>query len=165
MMFINKEQHADNSAKYFLSKEVLSEYIVTNIPILRSVGLDVSELTGNKIKMSAPLFDNRNHYGSAFGGSIATLGIVAGWAILTYKVKEEKVPTTLVIKSSHTEYVRPVKNDFHAEVEIDNNDWEKLKTKFAEKGKAGIEVTAKIISDGNVCAEQKSVYVCIKPKS
>ena len=163
-MFINKEEIPGQHGKYFLSKEVLSEYIVTNIPILRSVGLDVSELTNSKIKLSAPLFDNRNHYGSAFGGSIATVGIVAGWAILTYKVKEEKIPTTLVIKSSHTEYLLPVKEDFYAEVEVNEQDWETLKSKFEAKGKAGIEVTAKIISGGNVCAEQKSVYVCIKPQ-
>ena len=158
-MFVKNEEFPGKSGK-----EVLSEYIVTNIPILHSVGLDVKVLTENKIKISAPLFDNRNHYGSAFGGSISTLGIVAGWAILTYKIKEERVPTTLVIKNSHTEYILPVTDTFYAEVEVDDNAWETLKTKFTEKGKAGIEVTANIISDGKVCAKQKSVYVCLKPR-
>lgn len=163
-MFVKKEDFSGKTGKYFLSKEVLSEYIVTNIPILHSVGLDVKVLTENKIKISAPLFDNRNHYGSAFGGSISTLGIVAGWAMLTYKIKEGRVPATLVIKSSHTEYLLPVKDNFHAEVEVDDGDWKTLKTKFTEKGKAGIELTSKIISDGKVCAEQKSVYICLKPR-
>lgn len=163
-MFIKKEDFSSNYGKYFMSKEVLSEYIVTNIPILRSVGLDVNELLENHIKISAPLVDNKNHYGSAFGGSIATVGIVAGWAILTYKIKEERVPATLVIKSSHTDYIRPVKNNFHAEVTIDEEAWESLKTKFETKGKSGIEVISNIISDGEICAEQKSVYVCIPKK-
>jgi thioesterase domain-containing protein len=126
--------------------------------------LEVSELTENKIKISAPLFDNRNHYGSAFGGSIATLGIVAGWAILTYKIKEENIPATLVIKSSNTEYLLSVKDKFYAEVTIEEPKWESLKTKFAEKNKAGMEVTAEIISEGKVCARQKSVYVCLNSK-
>ena len=76
-MFVKKDGFPGKYGKYFLSKEVLTEYIVFNIPILNSVGLEVSELTENKIKISAPLFDNRNHYGLAFGGSIATPGIVA----------------------------------------------------------------------------------------
>jgi len=83
--------------------------------------------------------------------------------LLTFKIKEEQVPGTLVIKNSHTEYLSPIKDNFHAEVSIEGKDWETLKTKFASKGKAGIEITSKIFSDGKVCAEQKSVYVCIKP--
>lgn len=163
-MFVKKDGFPGKYGKYFLSKEVLTEYIVSNIPILHSVGLEVSELTENKIKISAPLFDNRNHYGSAFGGSIATLGIVAGWAILIYKIKEENIQATLVIKSSNTEYLLPIKDNFYAEVSIKEIDWEKLKTKFISKQKAGIEVTADIISEGKVCARQKSVYVCLNPK-
>jgi thioesterase domain-containing protein len=163
-MFVKKDGFPGKYGKYFLSKEVLTEYIVSNIPILHSVGLEVSELTENKIKISAPPFDNRNHYGSAFGGSIATLGIVAGWAILTYKIKEENIPATLVIKSSNTEYLLSVKDKFYAEVTIEEPKWESLKTKFAEKNKAGMEVTAEIISEGKVCARQKSVYVCLNSK-
>lgn len=164
-MFVKNEELSGEHGKIFISKEDLTEYILANIPILHSVGLKVTELTKSKIKISAPLYDNRNHYGSAFGGSIATLGIVAGWAVLTYKIKEEKVPAILVIKNSHTEYIKPITENFDAEVIINNADWESLKSKFALNGKAGIEVTAKIISNGIVCAEQKSVYVCIKPKS
>jgi thioesterase domain-containing protein len=161
-MFIKNEEFPKKSEKFIGDEEELTQYILENIPILNSVSLSVSDLTENSIKLTAPLYENRNHYGSAFGGSIATVGIVAGWAILTYKIKEEKVPTTLVIKNSHTEYKRPVKDEFYAEVIIDNTDWQKLKNKFSEKGKAGIEVTSKIISNGEICTEQKSVYVCIE---
>lgn len=162
-MFIKKEEVSKQTEKYAADAKKLNEYILSNIPILTSVNLSVTDITENSIKLFAPLYENRNHYGSAFGGSIATIGIVAGWAILTYKIKEEKVPATLVIKSSHTEYKRPVKDEFYAEVKIENNDWENLKTKFTEKGKSGLEVTSRIISNGEVCAEQKSVYVCITP--
>ncbi len=160
-MFIKKEEFSTRSEKLAKDAEKLNEYILSNIPILTSVNLSVKELTENSIKLTAPLYENRNHYGSAFGGSIATLGIVAGWAILTYKIKEEEVPATLVIKSSHTEYKRPVTNEFYAEVIIEDDDWYKLKNKFLEKGKSGLEVTSRIISNGELCAEQKSVYVCI----
>lgn len=160
-MFIKKEEFSNQLDKYTADAKTLTEYILENIPILNYTKIEVTELTENSIKLSAPLYENRNHYGSAFGGSIATIGIVAGWAILTYKIKEEKIPTTLVIKNSHTEYKRPVKDEFYAEVIIENSDWQNLKDKFSEKGKAGMELTSKIISNGEICAEQKSVYVCI----
>lgn len=162
-MFIKKEEFSVRSEKLVKDAKELTKYILSNIPVLTSVNLTVTELTENSISLTAPLYENRNHYGSAFGGSIATVGIVAGWAILTYKIKEEKVPTTLVIKNSHTEYMRPVKDEFYAEVKIDDENWKTLKNKFAEKGKAGLEVTSRIISNGEICAEQKSIYVCIQP--
>ena len=162
-MFVNEEDYPKKNEKFIGDEEELTQYILNNIPILNSVNLTVEDLSESSIKLSAPLYENRNHYGSAFGGSIATIGIVAGWAILTYKIREEKIPTTLVIKNSHTEYMRPVKENFYAEVRIEPADWENLKTKFTEKGKAGMEVTSRIISNGEICAEQKSVYVCIQP--
>ncbi len=162
-MFIKEEEFPKKNEKFVGDEEELTQYILDNIPILNSVKLTVEDLSRNSIKLHAPLHENRNHYGSAFGGSIATIGIVAGWAILTYKIQEEKVPTTLVIKNSHTEYMRPVKDEFYAEVDIEEKDWEALKNKFNSKGKAGMEVTSRIISNGKLCAEQKSVYVCIQP--
>ena len=162
-MFIKNETFSKQTEKYINDAKTLTAYILDNIPVLNHIKLTVSELSENTIKLTAPLYENRNHYGSAFGGSIATIGIVAGWAILTYKIHEEKVPATLVIKNSHTEYKRPVKDEFSAEVIIKPAEWEQLKSKFAEKGKAGLEVTSRIISRGEICAEQKSVYVCIQP--
>ncbi|MDZ7767274.1 MAG: YiiD C-terminal domain-containing protein [Melioribacteraceae bacterium] len=93
-MFIKKEEVSKQTEKFAADAKKLNEYILSNIPILSSVNLSVTDLTEDSIKLSAPLYENRNHYGSAFGGSIATIGIVAGWAILTYKIKEEKVPAT-----------------------------------------------------------------------
>lgn len=163
-MFIKREDLSKPVQTLITDADSLTDYILSNIPILKHSKLSVAKLTDNTIKLSAPLYENRNHYGSAFGGSIATIGIVAGWAILTYKIKKENIPTTLVIKSSHTEYKLPVQNDFYAEVIIEQNEWNNFKSKISEKGKAGISVTSKIISNGNICSEQQSIYVGIQPK-
>ena len=164
-MFIKEESFGNKKNKFTQHAEKLTSYIRENIPVLQSLDIKVISLKESEIKISAPLYENRNHYGSAFGGSIATVGIVAGWAILQYKIFEEELPAKLVIQQSNTKYLSAVMEDFHAHTVINPDEWASFKESFYSKGKARLKVTTQIVSGGKIAAKQEGLYVALQSRN
>ena len=158
-MFVKKET-AENGKLKTTKAEELKSYIRGNIPLTDFMDFNIDELTDYSIIVSVPIKPNGNHYNTAFGGSIATLGILCGWALLHSKMIEEKVNGTIVIKQSNTKYIAPARTDFQASCEdLTFEKWQNFKTDLAQNGKAELTLHSVLISDGNLTAKQESVYV------
>ena len=109
----------------------LQNYIRSNIPITDYMNFHVEELQSYSIKLSAPIKPNDNHYGTAFGGSLATLGILAGWSILHFRATEENLKCVLVIQEGSMKYIRPALTDFEATCDTLNEElWNEFKNNF-----------------------------------
>ena len=59
-----------------------------------------------------PLQPNLNHRKTAFGGSIATMGIIASWTLVWLKLKDCGLDHRIVIQNSSTSYLTPIEQDF-----------------------------------------------------
>ena len=57
----------------------LEKRILTDIPLARHIGVRVVEFDGSSLALGAPLAANSNHKGTAFGGSLFSLAVLAGW--------------------------------------------------------------------------------------
>src|SRR5262247_202907 len=84
------------------------------IPLTRSIDVRVRRFDGTALTLSAPLAANSNHKGTAFGGSLFSLAVLAGWGLLALKLEERNLHAELVIQDSHVEYLAPVRGDFSA---------------------------------------------------
>ena len=62
------------------------------IPITNHLGLQVSSYENETLRLFAPLQENINHKASAFGGSIYSVCVLAGWGLLYLKMKEGLFP-------------------------------------------------------------------------
>lgn len=116
-------------------------YLKKNIPMAEAMDIRLESDSPEKLILSAPYGPNRNHHGSAFGGSIATLMILAGWFRIQSFLDEEFEHSLAVIVRNEITYRSPIEGDIFARVhpvEVD------LLTGFREimekKGKALIEV-------------------------
>ncbi|RYG33271.1 thioesterase, partial [bacterium] len=65
-----------------MSPEAFAEYLHTSIPITSAMGIEVREVAP-ALRLAMPLAPNGNHYGSAFGGSLAALLTATAWARAT----------------------------------------------------------------------------------
>ncbi|OGU34579.1 MAG: hypothetical protein A2068_05510 [Ignavibacteria bacterium GWB2_35_6b] len=158
-MFIKKEDVEFGKSK-IENAEKLKSYIRSNIPLTDFMDFNIDELTDFSIKVSVPIKPNGNHYNTAFGGSIATLGILCGWALLHSKMLEEKVSGTIVIKQSTTKYIAPARTDFEAAcTDLTKESWENFKTELSQNEKSTLTLHSILSSDGNLIAKQESVYV------
>lgn len=93
---------------------LLEKRIYTDIPLARHIGVRVSHFDGQSLVLSAPLAANSNHKGTAFGGSLFSLAVLAGWGLLTLKLAERGVEGELVIQDSKVSYLLPVTGDIVA---------------------------------------------------
>ena len=89
----------------------VTHYLHSEIPLTRAMGVAVTAWDGATVTVRAPLALNQNHADTAFGGSIASLGIVAGYTSLYLLLRDRNISTRILIQKSAVEYHRPVDDD------------------------------------------------------
>lgn len=140
----------------------LQKFLESEIPLLGHMGIQISVMENERLRLTAPLGPNSNHHGTGFGGSIATLGIAAGWALLHLKLLEEDGSYTLVIQNNETEYLAPVRADFEAVSELpDATAWQDFIDRLRKKGRARLEISATTYCQDEVVARHRCRYAAI----
>lgn len=86
----------------------LEEFLHRQIPLSRAMGLHVVESSAHRLVLEAPLEPNRNHLGTAFGGSLHALPTLACYAALWTILREASLDGHVVIKRSQVHYRQPV---------------------------------------------------------
>ncbi len=155
-MYIQNENKALSNKK----ASDLQNYIRSNIPVADYMNFIVEDLHEYSIKLSAPIKPNDNHYGTAFGGSLATLGILAGWSILHFRAAEENLKCVLVIQEGSMKYIRPARTDFEAVCNTLNEKlWNEFKNGLQENGKARISMFTNLYSQRELIATHNGIFV------
>jgi thioesterase domain-containing protein len=140
----------------------ITKYLRSQIPLTAAMEISAAASDGKSLTITAPLPPNRNHTDTAFGGSLSTLGIVAGWTLLHVALDDAKISAKLLIQCSATEFLRPADADLSATCEFP--DAESLKTfltAVTSRRRGKIELTAKIHSGKTLVATHKGTYVAI----
>jgi len=101
-----------------LSATQLENRILSDIPLARHIGVRVVQFDGHALVLSAPLAVNSNHKGTAFGGSLFSLAVLAGWGLITLKLAERGVEGELVIQESRVSYLLPVTGELVARASL-----------------------------------------------
>lgn len=60
-----------------MTPEALRTYLHDHIPLSRAMAVEVVEASANHVLLEAPLAPNINMHGTMFGGSSATLALLA----------------------------------------------------------------------------------------
>ena len=129
---------------HLLIKE-LQAVLNSEIPLTNAIGIKVIKYTGNAIQISAPLENNINHKSTAFGGSLYSVSVLAGWSLVYALLIENKLEGHIVIHESNIRFLKPVNDTITAHCEFDN---ELHKNRFLKgynrKGIARIKLTSVI---------------------
>ncbi|GCE31096.1 hypothetical protein KDA_65800 [Dictyobacter alpinus] len=92
----------------------LQALLYKEIPITQHFHLTVGAYNERMLRLDAPLAENVNHAGTAFGGSLSALLTLAGWSMVWFVLQECNVTGEIVIQDSSCKYLHPVKRDFSA---------------------------------------------------
>ena len=121
--------------------DALLHFIRTKIPLARAMELHLHHYDTDSITLAAPLAPNVNDKGCAFGGSLASLMTLAGWALVELALQKTGERCDVFVGESTVRYLDPVWNDFHAQATLaEGSDWETFFRTLQERGKARIEV-------------------------
>ncbi len=131
--------------------EIASIYkkeLLESIPVVSGMNVDIMDVDENSIWLKAPLKTNFNYEGTAFGGSLNTLGILSCYLLAHHLMRKEGVEfKSLVIQDSSIKYIRPVRSDFTAKSFVANGQDLAFLKMLRKKGLGRISLSSKIFDD------------------
>ena len=84
--------------------EALVDYLHQHIPLCRAMQIKLGGVDETGLTLTAPLSLNHNDKGSAFGGSLATLCTLSGWAAVSFLCRDAGLAVDMLISESHLNY-------------------------------------------------------------
>lgn len=132
-----------------LLADELLRFIRDKIPLARAMDLRLHRYDADGLALAAPLAPNVNDKGCAFGGSLASVMTLAGWALVELELKRRGEDCDVFVGDSHVRYLEPVWDDFRAEARLaEDADFATFFTTLAERGKARIDVRCQVPGSG-----------------
>lgn len=141
----------------------LERYLREHIPLTGAMGVRVQEAAPDRVLLFAPLGPNINHRDTVFGGSAASLAVLAAWALLHLRLQAAGIEAALVIQRNEMRYERPIPGDFTASCELaDGAQWERFRSTLARRGRARIELPAVLWHEGEPAARFSGEFVALR---
>jgi thioesterase domain-containing protein len=94
--------------------DYLQTRITNEFPLARHMGIVVERADDGGIVLCAPLAANANYKGTAFGGSLFSVAVLAGWAWVTRYLATTQFNADTVIQESAIRYLAPVHGTLRA---------------------------------------------------
>lgn len=143
-------------------EDALARYLAEQIPLSAAMDVHVEVASPARVLLSAPLAPNVNHRGTAFGGAISSLAILAGWSWLWVVLRERAVLPELVIRTSTIDFVRAIESEFAAELRPPSDEaFARFLRGLEDHGKGRIELSVEVLGAGEVAARFVGTYVAI----
>jgi thioesterase domain-containing protein len=141
----------------------IEAYLYEHIPISKAIGVKVDYASPHKVILSAPFANNINHKQTVFGGSLHAVATLACWSLLHLNLKDERNPQIqIVITKSEINYYAPVDSDFEVECLIpDNSAWQRFLKVLHLKGKARIQLSARIYHKERLSVDYKAIFAAL----
>lgn len=143
----------------------LDTFLNEHLPLARAAGVEVDTYDGHCLQVSAPLLSNINDKGTAFGGSLYNLCVIAAWGMTDLKAKELNLAGDIVIAKGEINYLRPLRSRLIAQAFApDQTMLEKARHSYAARGKAVFSIHVEIRDEEKqLCAEFTGKYAVLKP--
>jgi thioesterase domain-containing protein len=141
----------------------LENSLLTKIPLVRAMGIRVAGYDGITLVLRAPLGRNVNDKGTAFGGSLYSLAVLAGWGLLSIKLREENLAGDVVIHESAVTYRLPVTGDLEASCSIPGESkYSSFVEDFRVTGKGTITLEVRIMRGSRAAVKFTGNYVAYR---
>ncbi len=132
------------------------------IPLLEAMQLSFVDYGDLSLTMQAPLAPNINNKGTAFGGSIASICLFAGWAVSTLAFVDRGIDNTeIVVWKNDMTFERPARGLLRVRAWIEPDDFETCLAQLREPGAGRVrfDIHAEIAHDNDRCAKMQGAYV------
>lgn len=141
-----------------MSPEALTAQLHATIPLTAAMATEVRSFDGQRLEISAPLDANRNLHGTAFGGSLATLGILGGWSLVASALDALGIRARIVVQHSECEFREPVSADFVAVSELPAAEWPRFVATLRRHRRARVAIETTILAEHRTMASHRGRY-------
>ena len=147
-----------------MTPEALRTYLHDHIPLSRAMAVEVLEASAAHVLLEAPLEPNINMHGTMFGGSSATLALLAAWSVMHLKLETSGIAGQLVIHRTATEYALPIAGPAQASAHLDEANWPGFLQTFHRRGRARLTVASELLFEGEIAGRLTGEFVAISER-
>ena len=127
----------------------INDYLNRYVPLFLAMQARLERCDAAGLSMVAPLAPNINDKNIAFGGAMAALAALTGWALTRTTLNEHGETAEIVITESTQKFLRPVRGDLVTECpRPDAEAVERFIQRYRQHGKARWTVEVVIRADG-----------------
>ncbi|KFL30794.1 thioesterase [Devosia riboflavina] len=144
-----------------MTPEALRFYLHDHIPLSRAMAVEVLEASAAHVLLEAPLEPNINMHSTMFGGSAATLALLAAWSVMHLKLEAAGIASQLVIHRTAMEYLLPIAGVAQASAHLDDAHWPSFLQTFQRRGRARLTVVAELLFEGKIAGRLTGEFVAI----
>jgi thioesterase domain-containing protein len=140
----------------------LQDLFNQEIPITKSMGLDVVKSTSDEVILEFKLDVNKNHKGTAFGGSQYSACALSCYGLFLVGLRERGYTTNnIVISDGKISYDHPVGENFIAKASWSLDSQTEFFDKLSRKQKAKVTLNALVEAKAKVCTSFEGDFVAI----
>lgn len=144
-----------------MTPEQLTALLHRHIPLTATMQVQVRHSEAERVVIAAPLAPNINVHGTAFGGSLAILGILSGWTLLHATMQRHGLAAKLVIQKHECEFLEPVAAEFSAESRLPEAEAEAFLQTLRKGRRARISLRSTIHAGAGTAVESRATFVAV----
>lgn len=145
-----------------IDTQELLKTLKKKITIYEHLGIDSVNISADKVHFHVSLAKNQNHKGTAFGGSLYAVAVLAAYALVLAGLRQRGIKTEdIVIAKGEIQYLRPVESDFDVICEFPScTEAEHFYTELKNTGYVRGTLKSQIFAEGgSLKASLKGVFV------
>ena len=126
------------------------------------MGITVTTASVAVVELRAALAPNLNHRSTAFGGSVASLAVLAAWSVLRVGLDGIAPVPQIVVQRTTVEYATPVRSDFDAVCRRPSEDvWQRFMQAFTRRGRGRLRLAVDIRCGGESVGHLTGEFVAM----
>jgi thioesterase domain-containing protein len=142
--------------------EYLQRRLDREFPLARHIGARADCADDRRVVLRAPFAPNANHKGTAFGGSLFSLAVLAGWAWATRHLAASQIDADVVIQESTVRYLAPANGELCAVLEAPAAATaQKFRRMLERAGRGRIHLQVDVFDGKTLATRFDGVYVAL----
>lgn len=141
-----------------MTPETLTEFLHREVPLTAAMDIRVLRSEAGEVEIAAPLAPNRNLHGTAFAGSLATLGLISGWTVLNRALADAELKAHLVAQKNECVFHAPATQELRAIARLPAQEWLRFTATLQHKGRARLDVITEIRAGGILAVTHTGTY-------
>lgn len=126
------------------------------------MGITVTAASPDVVELRAALAPNLNHRSTAFGGSVASLAVLAGWSMLRIGLDDVTPVPQIVVQRSTVEYTAPIRSDYDAICRRPSNEtWQRFMQAFMRRGRGRLRLLVDVACEGEAVGHLTGEFVAM----